>query len=144
MKRTKPALYLFLLYLGNQGVFLSAQADALLNHEPVTISSTRIHKSEELPLSVQYEQAAEFWKLSLEDYLHYQSLVNQAGIQDEWKELDPPHLLGLLANTESEIQKYAEIAVKLDFERSRRELAFQEAYQQAFKKYYSGQLLFVD
>jgi hypothetical protein len=45
-------------------------------------------------------------------------------------------VLGLMALTPTEIQKYAEIDVQLDVARTQRELDFQQAYDQAFKKHY--------
>lgn len=76
---------------------------------------------------------AQRWGLTSEEWSHYEQLkLGERGI---WSPgLDPLTTLGIEASTESERQKYADLLVEKEFQRVEKELAFQRAYDAAWKQ----------
>lgn len=79
---------------------------------------------------------AKMWGLTESEYKKYLREMKDTPSEKWWKNLDPPQVLGQNANTQKERMKYAYIDVKLDQERATREIAFQHAYEKAFKNLY--------
>jgi hypothetical protein len=73
------------------------------------------------------EQASR-WGLTVEDWARYQSLMT--GPRGTWSpNLDPVTALGMHAGTDAGRRRYAEILVRLERERTMRELAFEKVVQ---------------
>lgn len=86
------------------------------------------------------EGRAEAWGLSVEEWERYESLM--AGQRGLWSpDLDPIMVLGIHARSESERRRYAEMAVKQERARVEGELAFQRAYDDAWRRLYPDEAL---
>ncbi|MFV0278926.1 MAG: TIGR03759 family integrating conjugative element protein [Parahaliea sp.] len=93
--------------------------------------STRIVETTAFQLT---RQAAE-WGLSETQYRHYQALMQ--GERGLWSPgLDPITALGVSTDSASERRQLAELFVRKEFERTRRELAFQVAVNEAWRRLY--------
>lgn len=94
--------------------------------EPVAMVTTV-----EVPLS----EAAQQWGLSDTEYRQYLKLM--AGQRGQWSPgLDPITALGVSTDSEAERRRFAELFVKAEFERTRKELAFQVAVDDAWQRLY--------
>lgn len=73
------------------------------------------------------------WGLSNEEWSRYETLKqSERGV---WSPgLDPLTTLGVEATTDAERQKYADLLVEKEFQRVEKELAFQRAYDAAWKR----------
>jgi integrating conjugative element protein (TIGR03759 family) len=80
-------------------------------------------------------EAARVWGLSDQEWRKYQQVMSdQRGI---WSPgLDPITALGVSADTAAERERYAELYVRTEFERTRKELAFQLAVDNAWARLY--------
>ena len=79
------------------------------------------------------EAIAEQWRLSVEEWETYQTLMH--GPRGVWTpNLDPVTVLGIHAKTDAERRRYAELLVMIEFERVEQELSFQRAYDAAARK----------
>ncbi len=80
-------------------------------------------------------EAARVWGLSDQEWRKYlQVMSDQRGI---WSPgLDPITALGVSADTAAERKRYAELYVRTEFERTRKELAFQLAVDNAWARLY--------
>lgn len=79
------------------------------------------------------EAIAEQWRLSVEEWDTYQTLMQ--GPRGVWTpNLDPVTVLGIHAKTDAERRRYAELLVMIEFERVEQELSFQRAYDAAARK----------
>ncbi|QIB64761.1 TIGR03759 family integrating conjugative element protein [Kineobactrum salinum] len=78
---------------------------------------------------------ADQWGITVYEYQRYRQLM--AGQRGLWSpDLDPITALGVSADTDAERRRFAELYVKAEFERTRRELAFQVAVDEAWKRVY--------
>jgi len=85
------------------------------------------------------EQASR-WSLTVEDWTRYLSLMT--GPRGTWSpNLDPVTALGVHADTDAERRRYAEILVRLERERTMRELAFEKVVQQVKRELYPNEPL---
>ncbi|HDI9609664.1 TPA: TIGR03759 family integrating conjugative element protein, partial [Escherichia coli] len=85
------------------------------------------------------QQQAGQWGVSEEDYRRYQSLMSgPRGIQSPG--LDPLTVLGIEARTPAERRVWAEKWVRAEYERTEKELAFQQEVNAAWKRLYPGML----
>ena len=117
---TLKILPLFLLYS------LSVQA------EESTLSS---QQSTEIPLRVQ--SSAQHWGLTPEEWARYETL--KQGERGIWSpSLDPLTTLGVEASTDTERRRYAGLLVEKEHQRVEKELAFQRAYDEAWKTRFPG------
>jgi len=79
------------------------------------------------------EAIAEQWRLSVEEWETYQTLMQ--GPRGVWTpNLDPVTVLGIHARTDAERRRYAELLVMIEFERVEQELSFQRAYDAAARR----------
>ena len=85
--------------------------------------------------SVSTERYSSAWGLSSVEWQQYQQIMeSRRGV---WSPgLDPLSALGVSANTTSERRRFAELYVRAEFERVRKELAFQIEVDQAWKRLY--------
>lgn len=78
---------------------------------------------------------ARSWGLTTSEWERYQSLME--GQRGTWSpNLDPITALGVEARTEQERMRYARMLVEMEKQRVERELAFQQAYDQAWQELY--------
>lgn len=75
------------------------------------------------------------WGLSEKEWNHYRQVMNDR--RGVWSPgLDPITALGVSADTAAERKRYAEFYVRTEFERTRKELAFQLAVDSAWARLY--------
>ncbi|REC93352.1 TIGR03759 family integrating conjugative element protein [Kushneria indalinina] len=85
------------------------------------------------------QRAAEAWGLNRQEYDRYESIME--GPRGKWSpNLDPLTALGLEARSDAERQKYAEKLVETERARVEGELAFQRAYDAAWKRLYPNDM----
>ncbi|HCM1931013.1 TPA: TIGR03759 family integrating conjugative element protein [Salmonella enterica subsp. salamae serovar 51:c:-] len=78
---------------------------------------------------------AQQWGLTDSEWQHYQQL--RQGERGIWSPgLDPLTTLGVEANSDTERQRFAELLARKEHQRVEKELAFQRAYNQAWKRLY--------
>lgn len=98
-----------------------------------TVNTTNIQNTDK---ALQQSQATE-WGLSTDEWQRYEKLRN--GERKFWSpDLDPLTTLGIEAKNDVERKKYARLLAKKEFERAEKELAFQRAYDEAFKELYGN------
>ncbi|EEH9715105.1 TIGR03759 family integrating conjugative element protein [Salmonella enterica subsp. enterica] len=100
-----------------------------------TETVSTIQNSTETPLTSQ--SVAQQWGLTQEEWSRYEVLKrSERGI---WSpSLDPLTTLGVEATTDAERQKYADLLVGKESQRVEKELAFQRAYDAAWKRRFPG------
>ncbi|EGT5656577.1 TIGR03759 family integrating conjugative element protein [Citrobacter braakii] len=104
-----------------------------LNVLAATETTTVTRQSQEQTLSA--EQQAQRWGLSREEWSRYLQL--RQGERGIWSPgLDPLTTLGVEANNDEERRKYADLLVEKESQRVEKELAFQRAYDAAWKRRY--------
>ncbi|WP_080034220.1 TIGR03759 family integrating conjugative element protein, partial [Pseudomonas syringae] len=85
------------------------------------------------------EMLARDWHLSPQEWQRYQTLMQSSrGVYSPG--LDPLTALGIEARTDEERRRYAELQVKAEAQRTAKELAYQHAYDDAFKRLYPNQM----
>ena len=102
----------------------------------VTSQASNARKSEIIETEATASaEAARVWGLSDQEWRKYQQVMSdQRGI---WSPgLDPITALGVSADTAAERKRYAELYVRTEFERTRKELAFQLAVDNAWARLY--------
>ncbi len=123
----KPATALALLLL----------ASAPLQATPE--SRTSVTTSSLATLTRESLEQAKIWGLSEQEWSRFREI--QAGPRGYWSPgLDPLTTLGVEARSDAERQRYAELQVRLEAQRAERELAYQNAYADAWARLYPGQL----
>lgn len=80
---------------------------------------------------------AKEWGISLEEYQRYQTLM-QGPLGVYSPNLDPLTALGMEARSAEERDRYAELQVKAEAERTRKLLAYQNAYDAAWRRLNPG------
>lgn len=136
--------------LGSASILYASQTTTVnenqtISNPPLQTHSTSVHienlENNSLKLSQTDITHAKAWGLSNEEWSRYLTLKSQE--RSIWSpNLDPLSTLGIEAKTESERKKYASLLAKKEYERVEKELAFQRAYDEAFKALYPGQLPF--
>ena len=88
-------------------------------------------------------QLAQHWGLNQQEWSHYLELKqSERGI---WSPgLDPLTTLGVEASTDEERRKYADLLVNKEAQRVGKELAFQRAYDAAWKRHFPALMPVVD
>lgn len=86
-------------------------------------------------LTSEEKTQAQHWKLSEKEWSRYQEIMS--GRRGIWSPgLDPVTALGVHADTEEERIRYAELWIRLEYERTHKELAFERARMEAAKRLY--------
>lgn len=107
------------------------QAQSPVQQESPHTRDTVIEHSQ----SATTEHKAQQWGLQPQEWQRYQELMDgPLGIYSPG--LDPLTALGISARDEVERRRYAEIQVKAETQRVERELAYQQAYDEAFRRLY--------
>ena len=82
------------------------------------------------------QSIATTWNVSSTDYAHYLWLMENTPAGKWYADLNPAEVLGLYAKDDKTRLHYAKIIVKNTFERTTRELALQQAYNEAWHELY--------
>lgn len=97
----------------------------------VAAESPEVVITSEIPLA----ESAQTWGLSEVEFRRYQHLM--AGRRGQWSPgLDPITALGVSTDSAAERRRFAELFVEAEFERTRKELAFQAAVDDAWQRLY--------
>lgn len=98
-------------------------------------TTSTVQHSIETPLDPQ--SVARQWGLTQKEWSRYETLkLGERGI---WSpSLDPLTTLGVEATTDAERRKYADLLVEKEYLRVEKELAFQRAYDAAWKRRFPG------
>lgn len=108
-----------------------AFADSLRVQDSQRIDNT---SSELRSENLQFDQARS-WGLTLDEWKRYESLME--GQRGNWSpNLDPITALGVEARNDAERMRFARLLVEVEKKRVERELAFQRAYDQAWRELY--------
>lgn len=81
------------------------------------------------------EQNAEHWSLTEDQWKRYTTYMEMEG-RYFYQHLDPVFVSGLIAETEAERQRLAERYAEQEFERNKRLIAFNDAFESAFNRKY--------
>lgn len=112
-------------------------ASAWMSHQEDMAEKTRI----EALRKQKTKEAYSSWGLTQAEWAKFKEL--QQGERQYWSpNLDPLTLLGVEAETEEERMKYARLLAKKEYQRVEKELAFQRAYDKAFKELYPNETMF--
>lgn len=87
------------------------------------------------PIAVSDEASAHAWGLDTSEWSRYRQLM-QGPLGIYSPNLDPLTALGLEARSDAEQQHYAELQVRAEAQRVQKELAYQHAYDAAWKRLY--------
>jgi integrating conjugative element protein (TIGR03759 family) len=100
---------------------------------PLELRDTRLTETERV-------QRAEAWGLRIEEWQRFETLMQ--GQRGLWSpDLDPILVLGIHARSDEERRRYAELAVEQERARVAGELAFQRAYDEAWRRLYPDELM---
>ena len=124
-----PALvgaYLTGLLLTGQAV---AQNTAPAVSQPATVQHSQLHDS----TVANADTLAREWGLKTDEYARYQTLM-QGPLGVYSPGLDPLTVLGIEAKTDEERRRYAELQVEAEGRRIAKLLAYQQAYDEAWKR----------
>lgn len=103
----------------------------------VTFANTIYTQSEYTKLSKDDQNLlASIWNVTSQDYSHYLWLMQYSPSSKWYKQLNPAEVLGINAADDKARMHYAMIVVKNAHDRIARELAFQQAYDKAWKILY--------
>jgi integrating conjugative element protein (TIGR03759 family) len=83
---------------------------------------------------------AKDWGLTDSEWNQYLKLM-QGPSAHYYKNLSPPEILGIQAETTDELNHYAEVAAKLEHDKLERELRFNSAFYEAASKLYAAEPL---
>lgn len=126
--RTKPAPAVAVL-----AALLIGLASALAGGD--VTSDTRLSQQRDSRETRSDELRAEDWGLLAEDWARYRQL-QQGPLGVYSPNLDPLTALGIEARNDEERQRFAELQVRAESARVTKELAYQRAYDQAWKRLY--------
>lgn len=100
-------------------------------HASETTTTERTYARQRMTM----EQRAAQWDLRPDEWQRYEQVME--GPRGHWSpDLDPVWVLGIHAETESDRRRYAELAVEREKARVEAELAFQRAYDDAWRRLY--------
>lgn len=91
------------------------------------------------PSDTVLQQTAKQWHLTVEDYRHYQWLMQHTPSRQWYAQLDPPEVLALNTDDEKKLRHYTEAFVKITHQRVTRELAFNRLYGEVFHALYPNE-----
>ncbi|AZE99507.1 putative exported protein [Pseudomonas orientalis] len=128
LSRTQPALAVAVL-----AALLVGLASALAGGDAT--SDTRLSQRRDSRETRSDEQQAEDWGLLAEDWARYRQL-QQGPLGVYSPNLDPLTALGIEARNDEERRRIAELQVRAESARVSKELAYQRAYDQAWKRLY--------
>lgn len=128
-----PVLAMVLMAL----VFGMVDAEAqTASTAPVRTAQSQVRDSADAALD---ERLAKGWGLHPEEWTRYRQVM-QGPLGIYSPNLDPLTALGIEARSDEERKRYAELQVKAESRRVDKTLAYQRAYDAAWKRLYPGQL----
>lgn len=100
-----------------------------------TVTTTEAEQSVVTSQAQSFSEAASRWGLSPQEWTDYEQVMrDRRGV---WSPgLDPITALGVSAESTADRKRYAELYVRTEFERTRKELAFQLAVDSAWARLY--------
>lgn len=127
--------------LQTQAKQIASQQQALHKTQQFHTQTNQSSSSEQNLFSVSVQEEYSRWGLTKEDWVKYKKLSKLE--RSYWSpNLDPLTLLGVEAETEAERMKYARLLARKEFNRVEKEIAFQKAYDKAFKELYPNEKMF--
>ncbi|WP_273217700.1 TIGR03759 family integrating conjugative element protein [Pseudomonas sp.] len=126
LSHAKPALAVAVL-----AALLIGLASALADGEAT--SDTRLSQQRDSREARSDEQLAQDWGLQAEDWIRYRQL-QQGPLGIYSPNLDPLTALGIEARSDDERRRFAELQVRAESARVTKEMAYQRAYDQAWKR----------
>jgi hypothetical protein len=130
LKKTKVSLWIVSLVLSVSSLSsVSAHAAEVENsREQSTVVENSIDK-------IGVSNTAKDWNLTDAEWTHYQKLMQgPAGLW--YRQLSPPAVLGMHADTSEEIRHFAEVYAQQEHQKVERELAFNKAAFDAAQRLY--------
>ena len=103
---------------------------------PARTAQSQVRDSADVALD---ERLAKDWGLRPEEWARYRQVM-QGPLGIYSPNLDPLTALGIEARSDEERKRYAELQVKAESRRVDKTLAYQRAYDAAWKRFYPGQL----
>lgn len=88
------------------------------------------------------EEIEKKWQVTKEEYITYYELMQNPVLAKRYSHMEPVEALGIEAKTEQERMRFARMAVKSQYERAEKELAFQKAFDKALIEEYPNTLPF--
>lgn len=117
-------------------VIVSLVFIAVAHAEPISSTQTTNTTITQSQDKASITNTAHAWGLQIQDYQHYQSLMQNTPSGHWYKDLDPAEVLALNSATPNEMMKYAKIQAQNIHVRVTRELAFNNLYRKAYKELY--------
>lgn len=108
--------------------------------DDVVNTQTKNTISQNTNVKVSHIGIAKDWALTDREWKQYLNLM-QGSSGHYYKNLSPPEVLGIHADSTEEMRHFAEIAAKLEHDKLERELRFNAAFHQAAEKLYSTEPL---
>ena len=121
--------YLYLLAL------LGSSIPQLVFAQASTIPDTLRSREQATPMTAVDEQRAKDWGLNTDEWRRYGELM-QGPLGLYSPNIDPLTALGIEATSEAEQRRYAELQVQAEAKRVEKLLAYQRAYDAAWKRLY--------
>jgi integrating conjugative element protein (TIGR03759 family) len=109
--------------------FAMAASDVVNTKTENTVSHNTI-------INTSHLGTAKDWNLTESEWTQYLNHM-QGPSGHYYKQLSPPEVLGIEAETTEELQHYAEIAAKIEHDKLERELRFNTAFHDAAARLYS-------
>jgi len=136
LKHLTSGLFVLFVCVGiftQTGLALSTQATLITRLPTAALAITANPPAHQI-LNIMQQRASD-WQLTVREWQRYQQLMQ--GVAGHWyTHLDPPEVLGLLANTPEERKHYAELVVQQQKARIDRELAFNRTVQSVWHEAY--------
>ena len=122
---------------------LQAQAEQSAESQTQVVDTSVSGGATSVELSRSAAEKARLWGLEADDWKRYETIME--GPRGYWSPgLDPLTVLGIEAKTDAERMHYARLQVIAEFNRVEAELAYQRAYDQAFKEQFPDRVLIGD
>jgi integrating conjugative element protein (TIGR03759 family) len=103
------------------------------------MAETRQKQIKQTALDAKETESAEVlanrFELTSDDWIKYQEIMAGEG-RFHWQTVDPVWVLSIYAESESERRRFAKLAARQEYERTRKFLMFKDAYVEAFWKMY--------
>ena len=119
-------------------IFVISASNAHADPAPVSTSRMAPSQMQNSTDAALEERRAKDWGLRPEEWARYRQLM-QGPLGTYSLNLDPLTALGIEARSDEERNRYAELQVQAESRRLGKELAYQRAYDTAWKRLYPGQ-----
>ena len=106
--------------------------------DDVANTKTQNTVSENTMINSTHLGTAKDWNLAELEWNQY-LIIMQGPSGYYYKQLSPPEVLGIHAQTDDELRHYAEVATKLEHDKLEREIRFNAAFHDAAERLYSSE-----